>query len=93
MRNIVITIIQVYFHRLSRAQQGLLNTVTKLAYLGCYYEVVGGTTIQQYTCRYSTKWDMQLQKLISIRLQNIWSKNLKQKCRKYCLDFYITVLL
>ena len=37
----------------------LLNTFTKLNNFGCCYEVVGGTTIQKGTCRYSTKQDMQ----------------------------------
>ena len=66
----------VNFHRLKRLQQGLLNIVAKLGNPGCCYEVLRGLIIQQHTGRQSTKRDMQLQQLMNIRQQNIWSRNL-----------------
>ena len=65
----------MHFHRLRRAQKGLLNTFAKFNNLGFSYGVLGGTTIQQHTCSHSTKRDMQLQQLMSRRQQKIWSKN------------------
>ena len=53
-RNYRRNIIQMHFHRLIKAQQGLLNIVTKFSNLGCYYEVVGNTIIQQLDTACST---------------------------------------
>ena len=45
-------------HRLIRAQQELINTITRFSNFGFCYEVVGGTTIQKRTCIHKTKHNM-----------------------------------
>ena len=78
----------MHFYKPNREQKKLANSVTKFCNLGCCYEFVGGTTIQQHTFRNSTKQNMKLQHLMSRRHQNIWSRNLGQKCKKILPCFF-----
>ena len=45
----------MHLYRLKRVKKEILSTITKFNNLGRFYEVLGGTTIQQCTCKHSTK--------------------------------------
>ena len=82
IRNYTRIISQIHLYRIKRPHKGLFNDINEFSNLECCYEAVGGTTLQQHTCRYSTKRDIQFKQLISTIHQKIWSRNLGQKCKK-----------